>query len=301
IQDRAGVDGFNDLDHFGSSFFVFEVKGSQKHTKNLETPEQDFNQSLSQSIRDFRAQFSCLDWEYMEDRTNGELLCDVGVTINAQYPEPLVGLWRLDWLEGSYGKAGYQSGEIHHLNTLSYYGALAAEQPAERAQRSHVQYRCSYNLAYEVVRSNDNSRNLFLEKDLYNLDKAFLKDSKKVQELYRGDPKDQHYGVRDEYRISGSALRHLEEFIDPMTKAILADSPILWIRSSTWFEFLARRLGELTQIQELIFEAQLPNHGILSGLMSYLMQSVVSTPTMVNSYVRESLALLNFKASADRH
>lgn len=38
----------------------------------------------------------------------------------------------------------------------------------------------------------------------------------------------------------------------------------------------------------------------MTGLFTYLMQSVLFTPTMVNTYVRESLALLNYKASVDR-
>jgi hypothetical protein len=38
----------------------------------------------------------------------------------------------------------------------------------------------------------------------------------------------------------------------------------------------------------------------MTGLFTYLMQSVLFTPTMVNSYVRESLALLNYKATVDR-
>jgi hypothetical protein len=42
------------------------------------------------------------------------------------------------------------------------------------------------------------------------------------------------------------------------------------------------------------------NYGVMTGLFTYLMQSVLFTPTMVNSYVRESLALLNYKATADR-
>ncbi|KAF8057192.1 hypothetical protein FPV67DRAFT_1430596 [Lyophyllum atratum] len=301
LVSRHDDEGEEDLEMFGSAFYVFEVKGSQKHTSNTESEEKPLEQSLRQAVKDFRHQFSCLDWEYMEDLDHGELICDVGFTINARHPEPLVGLWRLDCLEASYGAAGYHMGNMHRINTLSHYGAMQAETTRERAQRSHVMFRSSYNLAYEVVRSTDNSRNLFLEKDVYNLEKSFLSDSKSVCDLYDGRPKKLNYGVRDEFRISGVALKELDTYVEEMTRDFLSSEPIIWIRSSVWFEFLRRRLRQLTYLQEMIHGFHLPNYGIISGLMSYLMQSVLSTPTMVNSYVRESLALLNFKASTDRH
>ncbi|KAF8074202.1 hypothetical protein FPV67DRAFT_1410099 [Lyophyllum atratum] len=301
LVSRHDDEGEEDLEMFGSAFYVFEVKGSQKHTNNTESEEKPLDQSLRQAVKDFRHQFSCLDWEYMEDREHGELICDVGFTINARHPEPLVGLWRLDCLEASYGAAGYLRGNIHRINTLSHYGAMQAETPRDRAESTHVMFRSSYNQAYEVVRSTDNTRNLFLEKDVYNLEKSFLSDSKSVCDLYDGRPKKLHYGVRDEFRISGLALKELDTYVDEMTRDFLSSGPIVWIRSSVWFEFLRRRVRQLTHLQELIHGFNLPNYGIISGLMSYLMQSVLSTPTMVNSYVRESLGLLNFKASTDRH
>ncbi|KAF8055952.1 hypothetical protein FPV67DRAFT_1457535 [Lyophyllum atratum] len=74
ITSRHDDEGEEDLEMFGSAFYVFEVKGSQKHTSNTESEEKPLEQSLRQAVKDFRHQFSCLDWEYMEDRDHGELI-----------------------------------------------------------------------------------------------------------------------------------------------------------------------------------------------------------------------------------
>ena len=42
-----------------------------------------------------------------------------------------------------------------------------------------------------------------------------------------------------------------------------------------------------------------PNYGVLSGLFAFLMQSVMFTPPMVNTFVRESLAALEYKRHCD--
>lgn len=76
-------------------------------------------------------------------------------------------------------------------------------------------------------------------------------------------------------------------------------SPVLWIRSDLWFSFLSRRLKILNDVHERIYRLQPPNYGILSGLFAYLMQSVIFTPPMVNAYIRESLAALQYKRNCD--
>lgn len=75
---------------------------------------------------------------------------------------------------------------------------------------------------------------------------------------------------------------------------------ILWLPSKTWFEFLARRLEALQQSYKELCRKKAKNHGILTGLWAYLMQSVMFTPTMVNPYVTKSLALLRFRTMVDR-
>ena len=75
---------------------------------------------------------------------------------------------------------------------------------------------------------------------------------------------------------------------------------IIWLRSSTWFEFLAQRLDALQKSYKILYDMAPDNHGILAGLWAYLMQSVLFTPTMVNPYVNQSLAQLQFKKVVDR-
>lgn len=75
---------------------------------------------------------------------------------------------------------------------------------------------------------------------------------------------------------------------------------MLWIPSEVWFSFLSRRLQILNEVHETIYRRQPPNYGVLSGLFSNLMQSVMFTPPVVNTYVRESLAALQYKRNCDR-
>lgn len=74
---------------------------------------------------------------------------------------------------------------------------------------------------------------------------------------------------------------------------------MLWIRSDLWFSFLSRRLKILNTVHEKIYRLQPPNYGVLSGLFAYLMQSVIFTPPIVNVYVRECLAALQYKRNCD--
>lgn len=76
----------------------------------------------------------------------------------------------------------------------------------------------------------------------------------------------------------------------------------LWLPSSVWFEFLRRRLDTLIEHQVQLHKRNPPppNYAVMTGLFTYLMQSVLFTPAMVNSYVTQSLACLNYKATLDR-
>ena len=79
----------------------------------------------------------------------------------------------------------------------------------------------------------------------------------------------------------------VEEFLDTQ--------PILWLPSDVWFEFLDRRLGILADAHGRLYQIRPPNYGVLSGLFANLMQSVIFTPPVVNIFVRESLAALEYK------
>ena len=65
-----------------------------------------------------RNEFTALDWDYMTDLAYGELVMDLGITFHPEWTEPLVGLWRLEQLEASFGASGFTHGNIHHTCTL---------------------------------------------------------------------------------------------------------------------------------------------------------------------------------------
>lgn len=80
---------------------------------------------------------------------------------------------------------------------------------------------------------------------------------------------------------------------------MLATEPILWIPSRVWFGFLSKRLEVLYEAHGKLWVKSPPNYGVVSGLFTFLMQSVIFTPPKINSYVRESLGVLQYKRHCD--
>jgi hypothetical protein len=197
--------------HFGSTFFVAEMKGGKHHTKAHGAPAED---CLPLCFEDFLTEFSALHWDYMVAPEHGTLLIDIGITHHPIHPTPLVGLWRLDSLEASFGAAGFTAGSLHNLNTLSLYGGLQAEMRAKHMQRSQVVFRSSYNLAYEVTRRLDNGRDLFVDKDAYVLHEDYLWNAEQVASIYTVDAANKSFGVRDEFRMGGRAMSHILDHLD---------------------------------------------------------------------------------------
>ena len=166
IYEKKIEAGGDSLAHFGSTFFVVQVKGSKRVTHSQSN---ELGIGMQDALAKFKTLFPGLDWDYMNIREYGELICDVGITIHPAEPdEPLVGLWRLDYLEASYGAGGYLTGRLHTINTLPMYGGLQAESSAIQTMHSHISFRSSYSLPYEAIRQHDNSQNLFSEKSVYN-------------------------------------------------------------------------------------------------------------------------------------
>ena len=65
--------------------------------------------------------------------------------------------------------------------------------------------------------------------------------------------------------------------------------PMLWMKSSVYFEFLWWRLDGLVDMQSELHRRSLENYGVLSGVVSYMLQSVLSTLGWVEGYMREAL------------
>lgn len=76
--------------------------------------------------------------------------------------------------------------------------------------------------------------------------------------------------------------------------------PILWIKSSVWFKFQARRVDELQRAQIRLFHLNPSNMGIITGVFCHLMRCVETTPLIVPNHVRDSLALLNLRENQVR-
>jgi hypothetical protein len=210
------------LDHFGSHFYILEIKGCKAFTKEAVNSEtQELTDTMEKVLDNLHEEFSGLDWEYMSNRQLGELFCDIGITYhpNDLGGQRLVGLWRLDSLEASFGAGGYLRGNIHNLNTLSLYGGLQAEMARSRCNRTHIVFRSSYNLAYEATRQTNNSRDLFKEKEVYKIDDNFVSDSQGVLAIYKDTAPRKSYGVRDEFRVGYAALQKIADGVDELVRS----------------------------------------------------------------------------------
>lgn len=290
----------DDRSMYGSFFFVVEGKGIKLLTKDGQGVH------LSPEIA-LRENISCLDWDHMLERKNGELLVDIGVSFTPISREPIVGLWRLDMLEDSYAAGGFNRGTMHHHCMLYNYGAMQAEMPQDRALQTHVAFRNTYNLYYEAVQPSNNNPVFLKDSDAYSLKKSYGKECFALVKIFR-KVKHKTYGVRDEYRVSGQAAQVLlREIIPQVRKPFCAPSctniahkarrymrskPVLWLPSRVWFEFLSRRVEEIQRTQIQLKHRNPPNLGIMTGILNHMLRCIITTPIIYDFHVRESMALL---------
>ncbi len=310
------------MDQFGSFFFVLEVKGIKALTKEMISNHGGSTSATLKYVLDnLRKELNSLDWNYMADRSRGELFVDLGITYHPKGGEPLVGLWRLDHLEASYGAGGYNLGNMHHHNTLSHYGGLQAEMSVAQSDQSHIIFRSSYNLAYEAIRRSDNSRERFRDTDVYSISERFIQESNQLIRVFKGAAQIKSYGLRDEFRLGYSALQplggHLGDVVSSFHSKLYtifpifvwqirdfeSSAPFIWLPSKTWFEFLWRRLDSIFQCQMQLYHRKphMPtNYGTMSTLFAFLMQSVLFTPPFIRPQLKESLTSLNFSPLVNR-
>lgn len=71
-------------------------------------------------------------------------------------------------------------------------------------------------------------------------------------------------------------------------------SAILWIPSGTFFAWITRRLVELKDLQLNVARIKPPNLGLLSALLVYLMQHVMTTPLPKHRFMNNILANVKF-------
>ncbi|KAI6137968.1 hypothetical protein BKA82DRAFT_4022130 [Pisolithus tinctorius] len=163
----------------------------------------------------------------MVDRANGELLVDLGISIHPACDKKLVGLWRLDALEASFGAGGYFPTFV-------------------------------------------------MDKDAYAMNNDFIGECMQAINMYSGDAKKRSYGVQDEYRM----------------EELLASNPILWIPTKVWLEFMAGCIRALQLAQISLKELELPNLGILTGIICHMIRCMSTTAIILDFHVRESMAFL---------
>jgi hypothetical protein len=191
------------LTRYGSFFFVMEGKGIKLYT-------QAHPQAGGAAWNDLTRQFPQLDMDYMMNQANGQLVVDVGISVNPRRDgEAVVGLWRLDALEASFGAGGFNQGNTHHTNTLGRYGALQADMSAERMRRTHILFRSAYPLQYEATRKKDNQPYFSEDGDAYQLNERWIGACDDREKIYKGKAQERSYGVRDEYRVGGLAVKEL--------------------------------------------------------------------------------------------
>ncbi|KAF8148096.1 hypothetical protein BJ912DRAFT_938529, partial [Pholiota molesta] len=252
---RDILDSFDDtqkMDRFKSFFFVVECKGFKLNVISHNGP------SVMNNLKHNVPQ---MDWDYVLDRRNGEVHMDVGFTYQPQRRKMddsttsgLTGLWRMDYLEESFAKAGFKAGNAHHLNTLPCFGALQAEMTVERSRRTHILHRSAYNLVYEAVRKKDNLPWFCGDGDAYNLNEAFLTAC---------EEKHKQYSNREIHIIF-----KLERFN--------TSEGVLWIPTEVWFNFSAARLKAIEIATMHLYQKSPDNKGII--VVSSCISSAASNP-----------------------
>ena len=187
---------------FGSFFFVFQILG----IKVSMSTDDDWAGLWRELVK----QHPALDWSHMEDPENGELLVDVGFGIHPPENAEVVGFWDVEAIQQGFDYGGYSRGVSHGVSTALAIGGIHAEMTMGRRKRTHIAYRLTYNLAYEVLRGHRTRHggSFFPLKSAYEVDQRYRQDIKGVVEAYDRNV-GKSFGVRDEYRCRASAVKRL--------------------------------------------------------------------------------------------
>jgi hypothetical protein len=191
----------NLLGRFGSFFVVIDSRGIKLLSKQSGIIHDKY-QALTSMLPE-------MDWDYMSDRSNGELFLDLGISYHPPtWHEPLVGLWRLEQVNESYELMGMKKGTTHHTSMLARYGGRQAEMKSRRSQSVHLCFRSTYNLCFEVIRLPGQTNYLCNDTDAIKVNNKFLTACDHWKRLFQ-DAENRSYGVREEVRGSGLAIKDL--------------------------------------------------------------------------------------------
>ena len=196
-------DDSEDLHRFASFFFVMDGRAMKESTMvDVATEENPFTMLCKR--------YPQLHWDHMMKRENGQLLLNIGLAYNMDGSDgPLVALWDLPKLRYSYAACGMKAPTIHHTNTLAHYGGMQAEMPLDRQRITQLCFRLSYGLYYQPVRSGRGGDiNFCNDSNAYQTNSDFRKSIRGHIRMLHGS-KDKSFGVREEIRGSGPAIKEI--------------------------------------------------------------------------------------------
>ena len=300
-------------DLFGSFFILLEAKGFKAATRKV---------AVLDPWEGLTKAFPSLDYDYLRDRTKGELLLDLAVTVTPDYSVPLVGLWRKEPTVASYQSQGFRIGTPHMACQLKRYGGMQAEMEQKRARNTHVAKCISYNLEYEVTRPSNGKATEIPESDAYHVTQAYTTYCQNRIKQYQG-AHTKSYGCRVEYRMGGDAvyalcsepsellekvsfecaIRRLPDFSYEVTQVtqLLDSESIIWIRADTWFNFLATRVKAISDAQNHLNNlVHAANYGLITSVLTSMLFAVGNSPKAQPSYTREALTALSMDAVTHR-
>jgi len=183
---------------YGSFFIVLEAKGIKKQTRTVHNVLHPW-EALTATYQD-------LDFDYLRDRTKGELFLDLGVTMTpSRNVGPLVGLWRTEPTVASYQSSGFLTGTRHSACQLGRYGGMQAEMELKRSMQTHITKSISYNLEYEVTRPVSGKATQIDDSNAYHLKEPYTRYCQRRIEQYQASH-GKSYGCRVEYRMGGESL-----------------------------------------------------------------------------------------------
>ncbi|KAH7889117.1 hypothetical protein F5I97DRAFT_1923652 [Phlebopus sp. FC_14] len=282
------------LDLFSSFFFIVDARGIKLNTITVRGHSMDPLATLYKEI-------PTLDWEFMMRRENGQLLLDLGISYHPDPvdAQPLIGLWKLNSIHASYAKAGMNKPKEFKTCTMARHGGLQATMESVRRRAIQLTFRSTYNLIFEAFRRPGQEEKFCADPEAYANTAIFQQTCHDFASIYHG-AKNKSFGVREEVRGSGFAIRKALQSIWHKVAEYLDSNPILWVSSKVYCDFMIRRLEELRFLQVRFFKRPRSNYGIMTSIIVHLLRNVSFSIPGKHTHVIEALRDLSFEAVVQR-
>ncbi|KAL0572918.1 hypothetical protein V5O48_009051 [Marasmius crinis-equi] len=303
IEDPKNREQFS---RFGSFFFVLEIKGTKHLTHVTVTEDVPLYSAISLARKMLTDVMDYWDFEHPDRAKGAETFIDFAVTATPPSKDRLVGLLHIDYLKNCFSAAGFRSQDAHRLVNMDRFGGLQAETLAEHGRHSHVVFSNGYNLAWEVARTANNNPGWFSIKDLATYSERYRTDRDKFLAMMRELTRTTiSYGVRREFRLGDHALLFLLNGGEPEHNLSLEnfEKGVTWVPLDEWSELLRLRMTALDMACTVIAtRVERPkNYVQMCGVISYLMQSLTSTPMKVPQFTKSALSDLYYGLRTVEH